>query len=126
MFEINTSSSKNIYQQIVDNIKDLIAQGILKENDKLPSVREMASLLKVNISTIQKSYQILEQEKIIKTMVGKGTFITDNLDTVAPNYELIEKLLQELIREAKFAGLSKKDLLSKVEQCFNKEWYYGK
>ena len=49
---------------------------MLKENDKMPSIREFAKILNVNISTVQKAYQELEKEKIIVTIVGRGTFIT--------------------------------------------------
>lgn len=119
MFEIDISSKKPLYQQIVDNTKDLIGRNILRENDKMPSVREMASLLKVNISTIQKAYQILESDKIIQTKIGKGTFITNNLDEVKPNYELIDNLLADLVREARVLGISKEELLKKLDKVFS-------
>lgn len=120
MFEIDISLNKNIYQQIVDNTKDLITKGILKESDKMPSVREMASLLKVNISTVQKAYQILEKEKIIETMVGRGTFVTSNLDNIVINYDRLDNLLLDLVREAKILGMSKVALLEKVDNSFGK------
>lgn len=118
MFEIDISLNKNIYQQIVDNTKDLITKGILKESDKMPSVREMASLLKVNISTVQKAYQILEKEKIIETMIGRGTFVTSNLDNIVINYDRLDNLLLDLVREAKILGMSKVALLEKVDNSF--------
>lgn len=120
MFEIDISLNKNIYQQIVDNTKDLITKGILKESDKMPSVREMASLLKVNISTVQKAYQILEKEKIIETMIGRGTFVTSNLDNIVINYDRLDNLLLDLVREAKILGMSKVALLEKVDNSFGK------
>lgn len=118
MFLIDNNSPKPIYQQIVDKTKDLIGRDILKENDRMPSVREMASILKINISTVQKAYQILENEKIIKTMVGKGTFITNNLDNVKPNYDLIDRLLTDLIREARLLGVSKEEIIKKVNEFY--------
>ncbi|MBF0715787.1 GntR family transcriptional regulator [Gemelliphila palaticanis] len=118
MFEVDIRSKKSLYQQIVDNVKDLLVRNILRENDKLPSVREMASILQVNISTVQKAYQILESEKIINTVVGKGTFITNNLDEIKPNYDLIDRLINDLIREARMLGINKKELLSKIDSLF--------
>lgn len=120
MFELDVNSKKPYYQQIVDNVKDLIGRNILREEDKLLSVREMASLLKVNISTVQRAYQILEGEKIIQTMIGKGTFITSNLDKVKPNFEFIDRLLLDLVREARVLGISKDELIEKLSKSFDK------
>lgn len=121
MFEVDISSKKPLYQQIVDNTKDLLGKNILRENDKMPSVRELANILKVNISTVQKAYQILEKDKIINTIIGKGTFITNNLDDIKPNYALIDSLIEDLIREARLLGISKKELLQKIEYLFSGE-----
>lgn len=118
MFELDINSKKPLYQQIVDNIKDLIGRNIIRENDKIPSVREFASLLKVNISTIQKAYQILENEKIIITVVGRGTFITNNLDNIKPNYALVDRLIKDLIREARLLGISKDELIKKINEQY--------
>ena len=119
MFNINPASTKPLYKQVVDEVKSLIGRGLLKENDKMPSVREFAKMLQVNISTIQKAYAQLESEKIIVTIVGKGTFITNNFDNIVPNYELIDNLLSDLVREAKILGISKTDLIAKIDEVFD-------
>lgn len=118
MFIVDSTSQKPLYKQVVDETKNLLTKGMLKENDKMPSVREFAKMLNVNISTIQKAYQELEKEKIIVTIVGRGTFITENLDKIKPNYDLINELLEELIREAKFCGITKEELNSKIDELF--------
>lgn len=121
MFKIDNTLQKPIYKQVVDETKNLITKGMLKENDKMPSVREFAKMLNVNISTIQKAYQELEKENIIVTIVGRGTFITENLDRIKPNYELIESLLVELIREAKLCGMTKEELTKKIDEYFSED-----
>ncbi len=118
MFSNGSFSNKPLYKQIVDETKGLIAKGMLKENDKMPSVREFAKIKKVNISTIQKAYQQLENEKIITTIVGKGTFITNNFDNIKPNYKLIDTLIEDLVREAKVLGITKEELLKKISDMF--------
>ena len=118
MFKLDSSSQKPLYKQVVDETKKLITKGMLKENDKMPSIREFAKILNVNISTVQKAYQELEKEKIIVTIVGRGTFITENLDAIKPNYELIDTLLEELVREAKICGITKEDLIKKMDEVF--------
>ena len=92
MFKLDSSSQKPLYKQVVDETKKLITKGMLKENDKMPSIREFAKILNVNISTVQKAYQELEKEKIIVTIVGRGTFITENLDAIKPNRYFIRRI----------------------------------
>lgn len=121
MFKIDNSSQKPIYKQIVDETKNLITKGMLKEDDKMPSIREFAKMLGVNISTVQKAYQELEKEKIITTIVGRGTFITNNFDNIVPNYELIDSLIEELVREARLRGLSAEQLLLKIKTTLERE-----
>lgn len=71
-------SNLPIYVQIVDYIKRQIIKKELKEGDKLPSVRDIATELKVNPNTIQRSYQELERESLVFTQRGMGTFVTED------------------------------------------------
>ena len=67
MFAIDLKSRKPISRQIIDNIKELIVSGVLAEDEKLPSVREMASYLTVNPNTVQKVFRILKQQGYIRS-----------------------------------------------------------
>ena len=128
MFQIDSLSDKPIYKQIVDQIKSMISKNLLQEGDKLPSVREFSKMLSVNVSTIQKAFQQLESEKIITTIVGRGTFITNNFDNIipnnfdniVPNYGLIDSIIEDLVREVKIRGISEEDLLEKIKLEFRK------
>ena len=62
---IDLTSSEPIYRQIMNNIINNIAGGILEENDKLPSSRELSAILGINYHTVNKAYSFLEQEKYI-------------------------------------------------------------
>lgn len=75
MFQLDLKSRKSIYEQIVDNVKGLIITGILKSEDKIPSVRELSKTLTVNPNTIQKAYRELEYQGYIYTVSGLGTFV---------------------------------------------------
>lgn len=75
MIQLNYRDSRPIYEQIKDGIKQLIYAEILGPDDKLPSVRELASKLAINPNTISRAYKELEQEGVIYTLSGKGTFI---------------------------------------------------
>ena len=74
---INPTSELPVYQQIVDQIKREIAFGRLSNTDKIPTVRELAAQLIINPNTIAKAYRILEQQGIVMTRVGSGTFVSD-------------------------------------------------
>lgn len=76
MFQLNYQSHKSVYEQIVDNIKEQIMTGVLKENTQLPTVRELSQLLTINPHTVQKAFQTLDQEGYIYTIANKGTFVS--------------------------------------------------
>lgn len=98
---INTSLMVPIYEQIVDQIKMLIRNGELKENDNLPSVRTLSKELKISALTVKKAYDNLESEGFTVTVHGKGTYVA------ATNTEL---LLEEQKKNWKriWSRLSKK------------------
>ena len=75
MIQLNYRDSRPIYEQIKDGIKQLIYTESLCADDKLPSVRELASRLAINPNTISRAYKELEQEGVIYSLSGKGTFI---------------------------------------------------
>jgi len=75
LIQIDNASDRAVYQQIIDHIKRDIALGRLKMAEKLPTVRELASLLVINPNTIAKAYRQLEQEGIIVTKAGAGAFV---------------------------------------------------
>lgn len=74
---ISTLSQTPIYEQIQNQIKDLVLTGKLKPEEQLPSIRLMAKDLKVGIITVKRAYQELENEGIIVNLQGKGCFVAD-------------------------------------------------
>jgi len=76
VFQIDLKSRKAIYEQVMDNFKRLIVTGVLKPDEKVPSVREMAKSLTVNPNTVQKAYRELETQGYIYTVLGQGSFIS--------------------------------------------------
>ena len=74
MFQIDLKSRKAIYEQIMDNYKRLISTGALREDEKIPSVRDLAKELTVNPNTIQKAYRELERQGYFYTVLGQGSF----------------------------------------------------
>lgn len=114
---INHSSMVPIYEQIVDQIKVLIRNGELRENDNLPSVRSLSKELKISALTVKKAYDHLEEEGFTVTVHGKGTYVA------AANAELlleeqkkeVEADLEMAIQKGRRCGISDKDIRTLFE-----------
>lgn len=114
---INTSLMVPIYEQIVDQIKMLIRNGELKENDNLPSVRTLSKELKISALTVKKAYDNLGSEGFTVTVHGKGTYVA------ATNTELLleeqkkelEADLEQAIQKGRRCGISDEDIKSLFE-----------
>ena len=121
MLRIDPRSSTPIYEQIELGVKELILKGALKCGEKLPSVREMASILTINPNTISKAYGELERDGIIETLRGKGTFITDNYKGKVDEkkMEYISDELKKLILEANYSGINKEDFMKLALRIFS-------
>lgn len=121
MLRIDPRSSTPIYEQIELGVKELILKGALKTGEKLPSVREMSSILTINPNTISKAYGELERDGIIETLRGKGTFITDNYKGKVDEkkMEYISMELKKLILEANYGGISKTNFMKLTLQIFS-------
>ena len=108
MVRIDKNSSRAYYEQLVLGIKEDILHGVLQPGDKIPSVREMAKQLLMNPNTISKAYKVLENEKVLVTVKGKGTFVRSIEET--PRDELriqeLKKDLNELVIEAHHLQIS--------------------
>ena len=92
--QLDFHSGFPIYTQIVNQIQSQLANGILKPGDQLPTVRALASELRVNFNTVARAYRILDEARIISTQQGRGTYIIE-----IPPPEVTEKLRQDSLSE---------------------------
>lgn len=107
MFQLDLKSRKSIYQQVMDNLKELIMTGSLKNGDKLPSVRDLSKQITVNPNTVQKAYKELERQGYIYTTTGVGTFVSD-ISKISVDVGELSKLKDKLIdtfKQILFLGL---------------------
>lgn len=79
LFELDFRSRVPIYLQIVERVKGLIATDVISPGDQLPTVRQMATDLRVNFNTIARAYRLLDEAGIISTQQGRGTFVLEPL-----------------------------------------------
>ena len=114
----DTSSSIPVYAQIVDQIKRAIASGTLRAGDPLPSLRETAVKLRVNPLTVGKAYKQLEQEGLIETRHGLGSFITTQAQGPAENYrrEVLARGIDYLLVDAVHMGVTFDELKQLLEE----------
>lgn len=122
MFSLDVFSRIPVYEQIIRQAEDFISKGILKPGDKIPSVRNLSVTLSVNPNTIQKAYSELDREGIIFSAPGKGCFVSENAKELV-NSKKREKSedLYSLLRELALAGTAKADILSMVDEIFDKK-----
>ena len=115
MFLINLSGKQSIYEQIRDQIVSFIEKGILKPNDKLPSVRELAAELGINPNTVMKAYQELEANGYIYTVTKKGAFICQDIET---RKQLSKNDALMMLNSLKNEGFNEDELVSLVKQVY--------
>lgn len=114
---INHSLRVPIYEQIVDQVKTMIRNGSLVENDALPSVRSLSKELKISALTVKKAYDALEAEGFTVTVHGKGTYVA------ATNKELlleeqkkdVEQALEAAIQKGRRYDISDEDIRTLFE-----------
>ncbi|MBE0698626.1 MAG: GntR family transcriptional regulator, partial [Anaerolineaceae bacterium] len=68
-------SEEPLYVQMAQQIESLVREGVLKAGEQLPTVRELAIELRINFSTVARVYRILDEQKLISTQRGRGTYI---------------------------------------------------
>lgn len=122
MFQIDRFGRTPIYEQIIDQTQRLIASGILKEGDQLPSVRVLSQELSVNPNTLQKAYSELERRGLCISAPGNGRFVT------ADAFRLVGEGLKDRLEEIRHiaeelcaAGIPVEQALSAVNVAYGKE-----
>ncbi len=121
MIHLDPTSRTPIYQQIEEQIAELIVMGVFPPESRLPSVRSMAAETGLNPNTIQKAYQELESEGVIYTVGGKGCFVGGRENAAAVSRERAEETLQEALRQARLAGVEKSTAAVLLQQCYGGE-----
>ncbi len=109
---ISNSSGEPIYLQIVNQVKALILEGKLKEGDALPSMRILATQLRISFMTTKRAYEELEHDGFIESYTGKGSFVkAQNMELFREEYlKAIEASLFEATENAKKCGMTIKEL----------------
>jgi GntR family transcriptional regulator len=110
-FNLDLRSGVPIYVQVVEQVQELVATGQLSPGDQLPTVRQLASELRVNFNTIARAYRMLDEAGLISTQQGRGTYIFDQS----------EEKLKDLLKKETLQGQVARFLVELERQGYSKE-----
>lgn len=122
MFTIDNQSRTPVFEQIVLQTEEYVRTGLLKPGDKLPSIRELTSMIVVNPNTIQKAYRELDRRGITVSVEGKGCYISKNIAEVlkaAANQKLPE--FERLAKELMDSGIERETLIEIINKIQHKQ-----
>lgn len=114
MFDIDLMSRTPIYEQLYKKVVELILKGVLNEQDKLPSVRSLATDLGVNPNTVAKAYSLLERDGIIYSLAGRGSFVAKP-DKLMAQEHILENF-DNSVREALEMGIDRNTLVERIDR----------
>ena len=120
---ISNSSSVPIYEQIKNQIINQIMSNELLEGESIPSIRSLASDIKISVMTIKKAYDELESEGYIKSVQGKGTFVAPKNIELAKEQanKEIENHISKIINIASRFNIDKKEIIDLFEFIYRSE-----
>ena len=118
MLTLNYRDSRPIYEQIKDGLRRMIVTGAMAQDEKLPSVRAMATQLSINPNTIQRAYNELEQEGYIYSVAGKGSFVSGTADADAARRESLKEDLRKLLGELRCLGMTREDAAKLIKEVY--------
>ena len=121
LITVDLRDRKQLYEQLIDNVKNLILTGELGADDKLPSVRSLAKELGINPNTIQKAYTELERQGIIVTLQGRGSMIlADKKSLVNEKLGILTEKLASLAAEMRSAGIDEERFIELAKKAYGK------
>lgn len=122
-FEVETTSATPIYAQLIAQVKRAIAAGVLQPGETLPSLRELAAQLRVNPLTVARAYRELEQQGVINTEHGRGSYVSASAAGLSEAYrrEALEAALDRLLAEVSGLDATPEELLALLAERLHRE-----
>lgn len=116
MININFRDSRPIYEQVKTTLRKLIVSGAMSPDEKLPSVRELASQLVINPNTIQRAYRELEQEGYIISIPGKGSYANLSAQVDEGRKKELLSAMDEIVTELLYLGVTPDELDRRIRE----------
>lgn len=120
---LKNSSDEPIYQQIVSQVKSQIMNGTLAAGDALPSMRNLASQLRISVITTKRAYEELERDGYIENFTGKGCFVKSQNTNFLREETMrqTEELLAKACEKARLCGLTTNELKEMIELMYEED-----
>jgi GntR family transcriptional regulator len=110
-FHLDGRSGVSPYQQIVQQVRNALRLGLLREGDQLPTVKDVVAALAINPNTVLKAYRELEHEALVQARPGRGTFVTRTLtDNTLAAHGPLRQDLRRWLAKARKAGLDEESI----------------
>ncbi len=116
MFTMRLHGGAPIYEQLGNRITELILKGEMAEGEKLPAVREIATMLSINPNTVQKTYAELERQGLIYSLPAKGSYVSERSRYIKNITEKASADFTEAVNTALTRGLSENELLEIIKK----------
>ena len=116
MVHLDYRDVRPIYSQIADGFRSQITAGVLRPEEKLPSVRELAAELAINPNTIQRSYRQLELEGWIVSMQGKGCFVSGEMSIRQREADRLLTEFDRLVQQLQRCGVDRRELMERLRK----------
>ena len=119
--KIDLRSDVPAYVQIIESVQRQAAEGILKPGDQLPTVRQMATDLRVNFNTVARAYRMLDDAGMISTQHGRGTYLVEQPSAEARGKlrkEILENLVHHFLSEMKQLDFQHEEVLEEIDKQF--------
>lgn len=120
MIILDVKDRRAIYEQVIDKLSHLMLMGILKPEEKLPSVRTLATELSINPNTIQRAYIELEREGYIHSVKGVGSFVSDLKGLKELKKEETLKEIEAILHKT-LSFIPKDELMGRIEKLYNEQ-----
>lgn len=117
---ISTTMNLPIYEQIINQIRDAVVSGELREGEGMPSIRVLARDLQVSVITTKRAYEELEKEGVLQSIPGRGFYVCKQNNDFLKEKQLrgLEQRYEDLIRDSKSAGMSVEDIIEMVQVLY--------
>ena len=121
MLTLNYRDSRPIYEQIKDGLRKLIVTGALQPDEKLPSVRAMATELAINPNTIQRAYGELEAEGYIYSIPGKGSFAAAVTEPLEIRRMELSAKLKDIVTELRYLNVTLEEVTALIKEGYKND-----
>lgn len=118
-FRIDRTDERPVYVQIVDEVRSSLLLGLMQPGDRLPTVRDLARQLQINLHTVRHAYSVLAEQQIVTVRRGAGTFVQDDVNdnSILDRDGLLRDIAMRSLRSANRHGFEAEELVAALRRA---------